>query len=266
MKKIGLIGFGNMGSALAAGLKDTDYTLAVSEAKKDRARMAAEQYGLKVYAEKKDLLSFADIIVIAVKPQELDSLVDELRSHELIALLKDKPAISIIAGRSIEYVMRCLEPAAVARFMPNLAATVGKAAVGVAYSPESSAEFKEDCINIASAIGKPYELPENLIAAITGLSGSGIAYVFSFIHAMALGGVKTGIPYPKALDITLSTVAGAAALVSQSGENPIEWLNRVVSPAGTTIQGITALEENAFTYGIIRAVESAAQRAAELEG
>lgn len=264
MKKIGIIGFGNMGSALAAGLKDTEYTLAVSEAKKDRARVAAEQYGLEVYAEKKDLLVFADILVIAVKPQELDSLVDELNSQT--ALVKGKLAISIIAGRSIEYVMSRLELGAMARFMPNLAATVGKAAVGVAYSPEASAEFKKDCINIASAIGKPYELPESLIAAITGLSGSGIAYVFSFIHAMALGGVKTGIPYPKALDIALDTVEGAAAVVRKSGENPIEWLSRVISPAGTTIQGIAALEENAFTHGVMKAVESAARRAKELEG
>lgn len=253
-----------MGSALAGGLKEAEYTLAVSEVQEDRASLAAEEYGLEVYAKKKDLVAFADIVVLAVKPQELDSLVEELNSQA--GMVKSKLAVSIIAGRSIAYIMSRLELGAMARFMPNLAATVGKAAVGIAYSPEAPEEFKKDCIKIASAIGTPYELPESLIAAMTGLSGSGIAYVFSFIHALALGGVKTGIPYPKALDIALATVEGAADVVRKSGENPIEWLSRVISPAGTTIEGIAALEENAFTHVVIEAVERAARRAREMEG
>ncbi len=266
MKKIGIIGFGNMGSALATGLKDSEFELAVSELNQDRAGLAAREYGLKVYGEKKEILAYADLLVLAVKPQELDDLMEEFHSNSLIPQLKDKEIISIIAGRSIEYISSRLEPSAVARFMPNLAATVGKAAVGISFSQEATTEFKEDCLKIASALGKPYELPESLMAAMTGLSGSGIAYVFSFIHAMALGGVKTGIPYPKALDISLATVEGAAEVVRRSGENPIEWLSRVISPAGTTIQGVAALEENAFTHGVIQAVERAARRATELEG
>jgi pyrroline-5-carboxylate reductase len=265
MEKIGIIGFGNMGSALAAGLASTNYEVAVSETNQDRAELALKKYGLKVFTEKLDLISFAEILVIAVKPQELDSLIEELGTGNLKGRVKGKLGISIIAGRTIESIMSRLEFEAVARFMPNLAARVGKAAVGIAFSSGAREEFKKDCLNIASALGTPFELPENLMAAVTGLSGSGIAYVFSFLNAMALGGVKTGIPYPKALDIALSTVEGAVEVIRKSGENPTDWLNRVISPAGTTIQGVTALEENAFTYGVIRAVERAAERAAELE-
>jgi pyrroline-5-carboxylate reductase len=150
--------------------------------------------------------------------------------------------------------------------MPNLAAQEQKALVGISYSPSVTNDFKQDCISIAEAMGTPCELPESLMPAVTGLSGSGIAFVFSFLHAMALGGVNAGIPYPKALDIALATVEGAVALVKKSGQNPITLLSQVVSPAGTTIKGISCLEQYGFNYSVISAVQAAAERAKELEG
>ena len=102
--------------------------------------------------------------------------------------------------------------------------------------------------------------------AVTGLSGSGIAFVFAFIHAMALGGISSGIAYPTSLSIALITIQGALAVMEKKKENPVELLSKVISPAGTTIRGVAALEKEGFTYSVIKAIESATTRATELEG
>jgi pyrroline-5-carboxylate reductase len=261
MKKIGIIGFGNLGSAIAVGLKDQGFQVGISEEKRERAEAASRDHGIQVYSEKKDLLENSEMTIIAVKPQELDPLLDELDG-----IAENGELISVIAGRKMSYIADRLKPRSMARFMPNLAAKVSKALVGVAFGPGVREEFKTDCLEVAKAIGTPCEVPESLMPAITGLSGSGIAYVFSFIHAMALGGVKTGIAYPLAVEMAVSIIEGGLEVVRESGENPTEWLNRVISPAGTTIQGVAALEENGFTAAVMEAVERATDRAKELEG
>jgi pyrroline-5-carboxylate reductase len=262
MKKIGLIGFGYMGSAFAEGLKKSkEYNLVVSEIKDERIKLARDKYKLEVFTSNKELIEASDIIILAIKPQELMPLFREAGN-----LTTGKKFISIIAGKTIEYIQNRLNALEIARFMPNLAAQEKKALVGISFSEQISAEFKKDCLDIAQAIGTPCELPESLMPAVTGLSGSGIAFVFAFLHALALGGVEAGIPYPKALEIALVTVDGAVATVRNSGLNPVALLSQVISPAGTTIKGVAALEKNGFTYSIMSAVQEAAKRAAELEG
>jgi pyrroline-5-carboxylate reductase len=262
MKRIGLIGFGYMGSAFAAGLKkNKNFRLAVYELKEERIQLARNKYKLEVLATSKELLTNSDIIILAVKPQELLTLF-----RDAGAASTGKKFISIIAGKTSAYIQKQLNAGEVARFMPNLAAQERKALVGISFSESASAEFKQDCLQIALAIGTPCELPESLMPAVTGLSGSGIAFVFSFLHALALGGVEAGIAYPKALDIALATVEGAVAVVKNGGQNPITWLSQVISPAGTTIKGIRALEEQGFTPSVMSAVREAAKRAVELEG
>ncbi len=259
MKTIGIIGFGNMGSAMALGLKGGEYRVLVAEKVPEVARLAADEHGFEVL-DREELVSMSSIVVLAVKPQDLDDLISQIASRSA-----GKFFISNIAGRRISYLMDNLKAGAVARFMPNLAARYGKALVGVSFSPGAEDEFKKHSLQIAGAMGTPCEIPESLMPAVTGLSGSGIAFVFAFLHAMALGGVKSGIPYPSALEMALQVVEGAADVVRQSGKNPIEWLSRVVSPAGTTIQGVTELEKSGFTYGVLRAVELATEKAAALE-
>jgi pyrroline-5-carboxylate reductase len=261
MKTIGIIGFGNMGAALAAGLikSDAGFKVITSEKKEDRVSEAKKQ---KVDIRENDaLVRESDIVILAVKPQELETLFGEIGS-----LTKNKRIISIAAGKKISFFSGKLGTDRVARFMPNLAASEHQALVGISFADGADNEFKKDCAEIASAIGVPMELPESLMPAVTGLSGSGIAFVFSFAHAMALGGVSAGIPYPKALDIAIQTIAGAVAVLEKSKENPIELLSKVISPAGTTIRGIAALEKDGFTHSVIDAVESASVRAKELEG
>ena len=108
-------------------------------------------------------------------------------------------------------------------------------------------------------------IPEKLMAAITGLSGSGIAFVFHFVHALALGGVREGFPYPQALEHALDTIDGATALLRSTGDHPIAFESRVCSPAGTTIEGVKALEKGGFTDAVLEAVSASARRAHELE-
>jgi pyrroline-5-carboxylate reductase len=261
MKIIGIIGFGNMGSALYAGItaQQGRFTVVVAELNEDKSRSAQEEYKVKVLSSK-DLAHEADIIVIAVKPQEVGALLSEINT-----LTKSKQIISIVAGKKIEYFSKELASDQVVRFMPNLAAANGQSAVGICPGTKVKKDFFADCLWIAKTIGTPYIIPESLMPAITGLSGSGIAYVFAFVHALALGGVSAGFKYEEALKIALTTVEGAAALLKDSGQNPIECLSRVISPAGTTIQGIKALEELGFTSAVIRAVDKAAERAKEFE-
>jgi pyrroline-5-carboxylate reductase len=261
MKTIGIIGFGNMGSAIAAGLGKikAEFSLVASEKKEERA-LAARKQKIEL-RDSSSLVLDSEIIILAVKPQELDSLFEEISPHS-----KGKTFVSIIAGKKIELFKARLETDRVVRFMPNLAATERKALVGVSFPERADDGLKRDALAIASAIGEPCEVPESLMPAITGLSGSGIAYVFAFAHAMALGGVSKGIPYTQALQAAIKTIEGAVAVLAKSGENPIELVSRVISPAGTTIQGIEALEKGGFTHSVMDAVERATDRAKELEG
>jgi len=260
MKALGIIGFGNMGCAIAAGLKAIEVKIAVTDAKLERLKVAEEEYKLQVYKNNKELVSFSEIIILAVKPQELNKL-----SKEIGSLCTGKKLISIIAGKSIKSILKDFNADSMARFMPNLAARNGKALVGISFCGNSDEKFKNECLNISKAIGTPCEIEENLMPAVTGLSGSGIAFVFSFIHALALGGVASGINYKKSIEIALATVEGALEVLKSSPDNPIEWLSRVISPAGTTISGVKKLEEYGFTNSVIKAVEAAAKKAEELE-
>ncbi|MBN2533662.1 MAG: pyrroline-5-carboxylate reductase [Spirochaetales bacterium] len=261
MKKIGIIGFGNMGGAIAAGLaKAGNFDIQITEKIPEKAVKAEQSYGLNV-VQLDELITSSDIIVLAVKPQGLSLLFKDIAS-----MTKDKKIISIVAGKTINLFKDHLHTEQVARFMPNLAASEGKAFVGVSFGGQADNEFKTDCLAIAQAIGTPLEFPESLMPAVTGLSGSGIAFVFAFIHAMALGGVSCGIAYPDSLMITLKTIGGALAVLEKTKENPVSMLSKVISPAGTTIRGITALEKEGFTYSVIKAVENATARAQEFEG
>ncbi|MBN2738886.1 MAG: pyrroline-5-carboxylate reductase [Spirochaetales bacterium] len=260
--KLGIIGIGNMGGAIAQGLiaRKSHFEIIVAEKMQDRLTFAEKQLKLGVL-DKKELVRTCDLTIIAIKPQECENLFNELgnTSH-------NQHFISIAAGKSIDYFKQGLKAASVTRFMPNLAAMVGESVVGMTTDPSAPENIRMASLEIASAIGKAVELPESLIPAITGLSGSGIAFVFAFIHAMSLGGTLSGIAYNQSLEITLGTVKGAIKVLEENKINPIDMLSKVISPAGTTIEGIAQLEKNQMTYGVMEAINKASQRAKELEG
>ncbi|HDQ14079.1 MAG TPA: pyrroline-5-carboxylate reductase [Sediminispirochaeta sp.] len=262
MKSLGIIGAGNMGRAIGLGVKKKNPQREISffDIDREKAREAAAQ----CEAQSRDTLSAlfenSEILLIAVKPQQLDELFAQLPRSAA-----DKGYISIAAGVPIERFRQALGTDRVVRFMPNLAATVGASVVAVASREAADSGLKEESWQIASAIGQPIDLPERLLSAFTGLSGSGLAYVFAFIHALALGGTDAGIAYQDSLEIALGTVDGAVKLLQRQASHPQEALSRVCSAGGTTIRGVKELERGAFAYTVMEAVRAAADRADELE-
>lgn len=271
MTRISVLGFGNMGEALARGIavRRPGIEIAVLEKRPERLERARE-VGYTVFPPERlsEFLAFCDTVVLSVKPQDLATLAsaDAPSTDNPLRGFESVDVLSILAGTTVDTLLSVLKPRAAARLMPSLAAQVGRSAVGVAVPESASQELRAKALFVAEAMGSAYELPERLMSAITGLSGSGLAYVFAFIHALALGGTRAGIPYPRSLEIAREVTAGAAELLQRSGDHPIEALSRVISPAGTTIEGVSILEERGFSSAVIDAVIAAADRAAELEG
>jgi pyrroline-5-carboxylate reductase len=259
---VGIVGFGNMGRAVAAGLsrREENTPFVVYDTFPAAREAAQRDFGARVCTTPAELCAASDLIVLAIKPQNTEGFFFDFKEHTAHSRV-----LSVVAGRRIAYLRNGLGTNRVVRCMPSLAATVGLALVGVTIPADVDAELRRDALAVIHAIGTPVEVHEDLLAAITGISGSGIAYVFSFLHAMALGGVKAGLTYPVALTSALTVLKGAVALVENGGEHPISLLSKVASPAGTTIEGIDALERHAFTAAVMEAVERAARRAEELE-
>ncbi|MCL1817289.1 MAG: NAD(P)-binding domain-containing protein [Spirochaetaceae bacterium] len=258
-----------MGEAFASGLKNklTGISFGVADKAAARVEIANKNYGAVDFTGKPGaLLDFADITIIAVKPQDAAEILRELAPHSA-----GKKFAALIAGKPLEFYAASLKTPYIARFMPSIAAMYQKAAVGVAFHAGDPADagfaaFRAEALELAAAAGEALEIPEKLMAVITGMSGSGIAFAFSFIHALALGGVKGGLGYDKALGVAAQVAEGAAAVLRGTGLSPADLITKVCSPAGTTIAGIQALEESAFTAAVMRAVEEATCRAEELEG
>ena len=267
MERIGLIGFGNMGEAIVNRLlKNTsDFEITICEKKEERIVTARERYGLPAFKNNKSLLKESDLIVIAVKPQDIDSLLQDISGISAKEHMERKGIISIAAGISIEYISKKLKTKNIARLMPNIAAKVGKAFTAISFSADSDLEFREKVSFIGRVLGTTLVVPEEIIPAITGISGSGIAYVFKFIEAMTMGGVLSGIPYKDSLDITIQVVQGAIEILKTYGKDTHRLITEVTSPGGTTVSGLRILEKSGFNGLIMDAIKSATERAKELE-
>jgi pyrroline-5-carboxylate reductase len=266
MKRLGIIGYGTMGAAIARGIgaASADFRLAAYDKMPNR-RSEAERGGIAVAPSVERLVAEAEILLVAVKPQDLAELLATVGRQ-----VAGRHIVSIVAGRSMATFEKACGTREVARLMPNIAATVGLSYVGVSTHAGSSGELRASALAVASSIGVAVEVPERLLAAVTGVAGSGIAYVLAFAHALALGGVHAGMDYQSALRAAVQTMRGAAALMWPGGPDdamglPVDLLTRVTSPGGTTIEGIRALEDGGFTATVMRAVKAAADRAAQLE-
>lgn len=269
--KVGIIGVGNMGAAIAEGMKKSfpEIVIGIMDTDSKKAEKVSKTVSGKIFNADnyENFCLHSDIIILAVKPQYLDGLLGKLSKYT-----KNKKIISIAAGKKISYFEEKTGSANIIRFMPNIAATVSEAIVAVSTGENASEEFIKEAVDIAESVGKAVILSESQMSAFTGLSGSGIAYVLLFIHALALGGTEQGIPYEQSLKIAIQTISGATAILNkdvQSGgsiENPISLLTKVTSAGGTTIAGVRALEEGGLTSTVMEAVKRASNRATELEG
>jgi pyrroline-5-carboxylate reductase len=259
MKKIGIIGAGNMGGAIAQALSsENDWQVSIFDP--DSAKTES-LHGCRLASSMEELVQSEDLLLLAVKPQVLPSLYPILRK----AGSEKKRWISIAAGVSLETLIENLGTEEVVRFMPNLAAQVRQSVTAVTPSLKASASLKEKALLVAELFGSAFILPEDQIAAFTGISGSAIAYVFQFFHALAMGGVAEGLPYPQALAIARDTCLSAAALQKRDSANPVALATMVCSAGGTTIEGMKALANGNFDATVMAAVTASSAKFRLLE-
>lgn len=263
--KIGFVGGGNMAGALVRGLLARGVSesreVRISEPAAARRAELEKAYGIVAAADNLEVVAFADVIVLATKPQVLPGLLPEIAS----AVTAEKLVVSIAAGVSIETLERALPVGArVVRAMPNTPALVGQGATAIALGHASREEDAVVARALFDAVGATVSVDESLMDAVTGLSGSGPAFVFQFIEALADGGVRVGLPRAVAVQLAAQTVRGAAALVLDTAKHPGELKDMVTSPGGTTIAGVHALERGKLRGTVMDAVEAAAARSAEL--
>ncbi len=265
-KKLGFIGGGQMAEAMIKGLLASKTVraerISVSEPLPERREYLAKTYKVTVFEKNPVLVKEVEIVILAVKPQVLGEVLEEISSvvdpsHHLI--------ISIAAGIPLLFLERRLpEGTRVIRVMPNTPALVLS---GIsAYTPGQRATAEDLALarEILSALGECLELPEIYFDAVTGLSGSGPAFVALFIEALVDGGVKVGLPRPVAERLAVETVLGTAKLMKETKRNPYQLKAMVTSPGGTTIAGVKAMAEGAFSATVMEAVEAATKRSEEL--
>jgi len=259
IKTIGILGAGNMGTAIIAGLcsQGSSNIIHVHDIDESRVTLLAEKYSIKAEKNTESLCGSSDVIIIAVKPDMVAEILDQLR----MCWSDEKILVCIAAGITTAAIeKRVGSSVKVIRVMPNTPALAGKGMSVL--SPGSAADDKamEVTDSIFRAIGRTSRLPEKLMDSVTGLSGSGPAYVFTFIQALADAGVKEGIPRDTALLLAAQTVLGSAQLVLENMEDPFTLRGRVTSPGGTTIAGIHVLEKAGFSGIVMDAVEAAVKK------
>jgi pyrroline-5-carboxylate reductase len=202
----------------------------------------------------------ADVVFLAVKPQYVAAAAPEARP----ALHDSKLVVSIVAGATLAALAERLGTKRLVRVMPNTPCLVGESAAAYCLGESATRDDGEFVRRLLGAVGTALELDEQLLDAVTGLSGSGPAYGYVIIEALADGGVRMGLPRDAALLLAAQTILGAAKMVLQTGEHPAVLKDRVASPGGTTIAGLQALEDRGIRGALIAAVEAATRRSAEL--
>ncbi|MCK9222290.1 MAG: pyrroline-5-carboxylate reductase [Limnochordia bacterium] len=261
-ERLVVFGAGNMGKALLSGVLSAklfpeEQILVVEKLEAKRAEVA--QLGIQTTTDLAFACSFGTILVLAVKPKDIPDLLGELAP-----LVKEEQlVISIAAGISIQMLKSCL-PAALVRVMPNTPALIGQGISAIAPEQSVTKEEQRKVAKLLGALGECVFVSEDLIDAVTGLSGSGPAYVFLLIEALIEGGVAAGLSRDVARRLTLQTVIGSARLLEETGQHPGVLKDQVTSPAGTTAAGLRILEERGFRSALIEAVLSATARSKEL--
>jgi len=263
--KFAFIGAGRMNRALVQGLLRAGVAAAdifVTNRSAAKLTALAAEFGIVASPNNASAVEAADVIIFGVKPMDartaFESAQSVLTGKLVVSVMSGLPILALheMAGTSVRVV----------RAMPNVAALVGAGATAVAFDA-SQTEADEKAIELLfGSVGKLYPLKESLIDAVTGLSGSGPAYLYLVLEALADGGVKVGLPRDLALQLAIQTMLGTAQLALETGEHPALLRERVTSPGGTTAAALAVLEDRSVRGAFIAAVEAAAKRAAELGG
>ncbi len=263
--RLTFVGAGNMGEALIRGLLNAELidsgSITVSDKRPDRLGWMAEKYNIKTAPTNCEAVQGADIVVLAVKPQIFDKVLSDIKD----SIPENTLIVSIAAGVGIEIIESLLGgKCRVIRAMPNTPAIVDAGATAISAGTHASEKDLEQAQLIFSAVGYVTVVEENLLDAVTGLSGSGPAYVFMIIEALGDAGVRVGLPRYEAQALAAQTVLGSAKLLIETGEHPGVLKDRVTSPGGTAIAGLHTLEAGGLRTTLINAVVSASERSREL--
>ncbi|MGJ8633885.1 MAG: pyrroline-5-carboxylate reductase [Luteolibacter sp.] len=262
--KLGIIGCGKMGTALvsgaiAAGVVKAGDVIGTSVSE-GSMKAFAKKTGGEVTGDLADLLMRSDVILLCTKPQDISKALSGFSKMK-----EGKLMISVAAGVPLSVLEKGTPKAIrVVRTMPNTPALIGKGAAGYCLGSRCVAGDGEIVEALLGAVGIASKVPEKLMDAVTGVSGSGPAYIYMVIEALADGGVAAGLPRADAIRLAAQTVSGAAGMVLETGLHPAVLKDMVTSPGGTTIAGLAVLEENGVRSAFIEAVSAAAARAKEL--
>lgn len=254
-----------MAEALIKGLIDSRVIpkdqITASDILKDRRQYITETHGIRTMEDNKELVAATDVIVLAIKPQGFQEVLEEVGPM----LGPSKLVLSVVAGVAVKSILdKVKKGTRVIRTIPNTPAMVMEGITGIATDSATSQEDLQIAEAIFGTVGKTVVIKEKLMDAVTGLSASGPAYIFVIIEALADGGVRMGIPRQTALTLAAQTVLGAAKLYFESGKHPGELKDMVASPGGTTIAGLHQLEKGALRAALINAVQAATLRSEEL--
>lgn len=262
-KSIAFIGAGMMAEAIIRGLLRAGMEpnrIYASDPEVSRLDFLRKELGISVTKDNSSAAKSSDIIILAVKPFIVSKALDNIKD----AVTSNKLLISIAAGITTASIQsRLASGIPVVRVMPNTPCLIGEGAIAIAPGEFASQDHMELAAQIFNATGKVAQITEDKIDAVTGLSGSGPGYVYTFIEALADGGVRVGLPRSTALLLAAQTVAGAAKMVLETGEHPAELRDKVITPQGTTIEGLAVLERAKFRAAVIDAVTAATNRAKE---
>jgi len=262
--KVAVIGGGTMGGAVVKGILRARLAakgdIIVSDVSRERREIARKRYGVTVTADNAAATRDADAVILAVKPQEMDGVLDQLSGH-----LASQLVISIAAGVSLETISRRLKYDVVVRAMPNTPAQVGRGMTVWTSSKELAAGMQDMARLILASLGEEmYLKDERYLDMATAISGSGPAYVFLFIEALIDAGVHIGLPRDTAQKLVIETVAGSAEAMKKMARHPAELKNMVTSPGGTTTEALFHLESGGLRSLVISAVLAAHEKAGRL--
>jgi pyrroline-5-carboxylate reductase len=264
LPKVGFVGAGNMAEALVGGMRAAGWPgdrIAVTN-RSNHARLAslAAQYGVLAFPEKRQLCDHAEVLVLAVKPKDVAEAVSQLQPH----VRPHHRVFSVVAGLTLARLEEAFPGLPVVRAMPNTPSAVREGVTAYALGRHASDRDAELARVLFGSVGAVVEVPEERIDLVTGLSGSGPAYVFFLVESLIEAGVRAGLAPEVARDLVVQTVFGAARMLRETGEDPAELRRRVTSPGGTTMAGVGALEEHGVRGALVEAVRRATLRAREL--
>jgi len=264
-KRIGIIGAGKIGEAIIAGLLSAGRIsrdmLSASDEKEERRRIVSEKYGVKCYSDNTELVRNSDVVLIAVRPNQVKGLLDEIRD----AVTPNHLIITIAAGVPIAFIAKNLRRRVpIIRAMTNTAVLVREGMTAISGNEEVGEDGMRIAEEIFGALGKVVRVEEEHLNAVTGLSGSGPAYIYMVIEALTEGGVKVGLPREISLLLAAQTTFGAAKMVLETKEHPAKLRDMVTTPGGATIEGILQLEEGKIRIALINAVLKATERSKQL--